>query len=761
MAGLLVILTLVARKGPAFDDHWSALAAGLPGWVLWVAQAVHVSTVASAAALILGVALVARGRWELARDLVLAGLLSTVLAGALTQLVDGRWPDLSFVISGDPATTYPAFFVAVVTAIQAAAAPHLSAPLRHLGWGLVAAGAVGSLAGNVSQPSDVVAAVLVGLVAADLIRLTLGTTAGLPSVERVREGLADIGVAMVDVAYADLQPIGSAILTGTTSAGTPAHIRVLGRDAWDARRWAQMWRFAWYEEDGPQQGHSRREQVEHEALTLLIAQRAGVNVPELLGVGLTSQEDAVIVADRPAQPLVDLPPDDLSDDLLAAMWEQVVLLHGSGISHGNANATSVWIDQGGQPLFAGFSKASLHATQQQKNQDIVEMLVSTMLIVGLDRALAAARASLGSDAVVDALPMMEPAALSASLRWEVLHRKVTVKALRKQVAAALGVEPPAVEQLRRVDPLKALLAVAGVFATYKIISALADVGFGTIAASVKTASLPTLLMALLVVQVTNLTDAMALVAISPKPVPVGVTTMEQSAISFVNVAVPTAAGRVALNIRFFQKFGISGVTSSSSSVIASFVGFLVQVLLLALTIVVGKGSIDLTSLQIGAGTVKLVVLALVVLAAGAGATVAIPSLRHRAMDKVRSPLRELRVALAAVRQPRNFLRSLAAATGSEVLYAMGIVLCVQALGGHIQLGEAIFINIVVTLLAGLSPIPGGIGVAEAGLAAGLKGVGVPGDTAVAAVLLYRMCSYYLPPIWGWFAMQWLTRHDYL
>ena len=89
------------------------------------------------------------------------------------------------------------------------------------------------------------------------------------------------------------------------------------------------------------------------------------------------------------------------------------------------------------------------------------------------------------------------------------------------------------------------------------------------------------------------------------------------------------------------------------------------------------------------------------------------------------------------------------------------MLCVQAVGGHLELGQAIFINIVVSVFAGLSPVPGGIGIAEAGLAAGLKGVGVPGDTAVAAVLLYRMCSYYLPPLWGWFAMQWLTKPDYL
>ena len=35
------------------------------------------------------------------------------------------------------------------------------------------------------------------------------------------------------------------------------------------------------------------------------------------------------------------------------------------------------------------------------------------------------------------------------------------------------------------------------------------------------------------------------------------------------------------------------------------------------------------------------------------------------------------------------------------------------------------------------------------------------EAALAAVLLYRMATYYLPPIWGFFAMQWLQRNRYL
>jgi hypothetical protein len=30
-----------------------------------------------------------------------------------------------------------------------------------------------------------------------------------------------------------------------------------------------------------------------------------------------------------------------------------------------------------------------------------------------------------------------------------------------------------------------------------------------------------------------------------------------------------------------------------------------------------------------------------------------------------------------------------------------------------------------------------------------------------AVIVYLLCSYYPPPIWGWVSLRWLTHHDYL
>ena len=50
---------------------------------------------------------------------------------------------------------------------------------------------------------------------------------------------------------------------------------------------------------------------------------------------------------------------------------------------------------------------------------------------------------------------------------------------------------------------------------------------------------------------------------------------------------------------------------------------------------------------------------------------------------------------------------------------------------------------------------------EAALTAGLIAIGVPEATAFAAAITTRLCTFYLPPIWGYLAMRWLRANDYL
>ena len=138
--GLLVVLLLVAGDGSSFDKAVLGFAADLPGWVLWLGQLGYVAGVLYTVSLLIGVGLVARHRLELLRDLLLAAGLAALLVVFFSWIADGRWPEIAFVDLDDTRETFPALFATTATAIQAAASPNLTAPMRKIGWTFVLAG---------------------------------------------------------------------------------------------------------------------------------------------------------------------------------------------------------------------------------------------------------------------------------------------------------------------------------------------------------------------------------------------------------------------------------------------------------------------------------------------------------------------------------------------------------------------------------------------------------------------------------------------
>jgi uncharacterized protein (TIRG00374 family) len=55
------------------------------------------------------------------------------------------------------------------------------------------------------------------------------------------------------------------------------------------------------------------------------------------------------------------------------------------------------------------------------------------------------------------------------------------------------------------------------------------------------------------------------------------------------------------------------------------------------------------------------------------------------------------------------------------------------------------------------PTPGGLGGVEAALSAGLVVLGLNPGIAVSSVLLFRLCTYWLPIPFGWASLNYLQR----
>ena len=98
---------------------------------------------------------------------------------------------------------------------------------------------------------------------------------------------------------------------------------------------------------------------------------------------------------------------------------------------------------------------------------------------------------------------------------------------------------------------------------------------------------------------------------------------------------------------------------------------------------------------------------------------------------------------------------------SVFFYALALGAVCLAFGVHLNLAELLFVFTGASVLSSLIPSPGGVGTAEASFAALLTATGVQQATAFAIALTLRLCTFYLPPIWGFASLRWLSRKGYV
>ena len=164
-------------------------------------------------------------------------------------------------------------------------------------------------------------------------------------------------------------------------------------------------------------------------------------------------------------------------------------------------------------------------------------------------------------------------------------------------------------------------------------------------------------------------NAVALSGLAPTQVPLSRLTVLQLAMSFVNLAMPATAGRVAVNIRFFQRSGVEPTTAVAIGAIDGFTGFLSQMILMGTVLLFGLGTLELNIDEtFSIDNVGALLLALaIVLAVVIAVVVLVPALRRRVVDTL-TKLREFLGPL--LRSPRRVATALGANLVAEFIYAL-------------------------------------------------------------------------------------------
>jgi len=270
------------------------------------------------------------------------------------------------------------------------------------------------------------------------------------------------------------------------------------------------------------------------------------------------------------------------------------------------------------------------------------------------------------------------------------------------------------------------------------------------------------LVGLVIAQVAPVMKAISTIGSVPVEHPFGPVYLLQLALAYVGIAVPTSAARIAMEVRFLQKQGMAAGAALGSGLIESLSGFAVEILLLGGLLLFTPQTLHFDLSAPSLPDWRKILVILVILAAVLGlAAIAAPRHRHQLVTWVRKFVEDGRHAFAGLDSPRRLLLLFGGNFGAILISAASIGVFARAMGTRVSFSDLIVIFITVSLLAGLLPVPGGIGVVGSGITFGLIAAGMPEEPAFAAAVLYRLATFYLPPVWGFFAFRWLERHGLL
>ena len=755
-AALLIVAASVgANTITSVEASVFSIVAALPDGLHGFFEVVY-RLAAVVAGVLVVTALVAR-RPRLLLTLVLAGGLGWAIGAALSSIVDitDALRDAGLDV-GSRHPDFPVVPLSASAAILLAARPYVTRPTRRMIGIVFWLSALAAVFLAEGLPVSVVATLAPGVGSAAAAHLACGSPGGTPSVDQVASSLRELGVATDGLR---LDPVQSWGRTNYLSDDDDRlAVEVVGRDSTDARLFAKLWRFVWYKDAGPTVSLRRGQQVEHEALVLLLAARSGARVPELVAVGVAGARDdaLLVVRDPPGAALSELG-DGVSDAMLDDAWANLADLHEADIAHGNLTASHVVVDRDGATGLIRFHQAETSAPEDHQALDDVQLLVTTADLVGVDRALAAAQRALGDDVLGARLPYLEPAALSGAVRGP--HRRPQGPrqgAPRDRLRTTRGGHPEA----RGAAPLLRGHGPPG----------------GGLRPRRLPAGRPTGRRGRDGRRLPGRRLGLGRGHRDHRPAPPALPVDRHARGGLRHPPTPPGRRRAVRQHLHRPRRGDGGQRHAGHPLLPEAgpapdrrrqlrrpqLPRRVRRPDRARDLRPDRDRVVVRAQQ---GRQRPPELGLWVLGAVVVVVVAAPRhpqdpppARDLVADQVHQAVDNVKGVLST---PRKALQLFGGNLVSQLLFAMALGAALHAYGESLPLLQLVVINSFASFVGGAAPVPGGMGVVEAGLIAGFTAAGIPQAEAVAATFTARMFTTYLPPIWGWFCFQWLRHHDYV
>ncbi|WP_162002593.1 lysylphosphatidylglycerol synthase transmembrane domain-containing protein [Streptomyces sp. CB01881] len=620
-------------------------------------------------------------------------------------------------------------------------------------------------------------------------RRVLGGPGPQTAVGRMLEALGSAGFRPNGIRHVTDAPDGTRWYHVPQEGGPPLDVRVIDRAQLASGSLPRLLRWLRFRPGVVERGpRTPRQVVERAAVVAAAVAGSGVPAPQLLATVESGTGMVLLVYEQvEGRTLDQLADAEIDDELQARFWRSVALLHDRRIAHRGLAGSSLLINHQGVVVLAGFGGTALAADDLVLGLDIAQLLTVLALRVGPERAVAAAAGALGEERVAAAVPLLQPAGLSRTLRADL---RLFNGGRRGELLAGLGLTsggpagqagavgadgaagegraagnllaairgrvlelvpgaPASPARLSRVRLRTVLTVAVGGCAVYYLLT-----GFPLARIDVTATDTRWLAYALLAALLSHPVAAMGLSGFVPERLPFGRVLLAQLAGSFVKLVAPVQLAGVTLAVRFLQKSGVRPVLAVASVGLSQLALGTCRMLLLLVFgamsgIAVPGHLVSARAVAIGLPTVAIPVLLVAV----------VSPVRRRAVALVRRPLSGVAPRLLdLLRQPDRLVTGLAGHLLLTVTYVLCLAASLRAFGGSGGIPTVAVAFLTAHAVGSVVPTPGGIGAVETALIGTLTGLAqVPAEIATPSVLLYRVLVFWLPALPGWICFGYLQR----
>lgn len=703
--------------------------------------------------------------WRRLFRLIGMQFLATNLAALTVMIIESRYSDRLGVLDDSHSLNrgwianvgFPtSAAVAAAAAFVTVAAPWLSKKWRRATWLVMLVLVLLRIVGSGEPPIDIVVALAMGVVSGSLILLVFGSPIPYQRASELIAALRVAGMTPDVIARASGRDATACFLVDTVDPQSRLFVKVRTPVDRSGDLLNRLWDFVRLRSSELKLPFSSlKRRAEHEAYAASVARDRGVSTPDVAALGETDSGSVFLAyLEVDAVPLAQVDPGELTRPVLNQLWSQLGLLRTARIAHRNLSLLNILIGNNGDLTIIDFDRAEVAADDRDFARDLAGLLVSVAARIGVDDTVSSAVEVLGPEVVAECLPQLQPLALAPDVRRLVNKQKSLIDELAAAARGATGAPEIELEKLERIKIRTVLMILAGSLAFYSLLPQLANID--QTADAVRTANLwwlPAVLAGSALTYVFATVSALGAYSMS---LPVLATMRSQLASSFTALVAPANAGGLALGVRFLQKAGFKTSAASSAVGLNAVAGVVVHVGLL-FAFVSWTGQVGVGNFELPSASRTLVVIAVVL--ALCGGLLLIRPIRHRVIGPIVGVLKSAGGHLGTVfTDPVRVLALFGGSLMVTLTYAATLAFSVAAFGGGISIPAICTAFLVAVTIATVAPTPGGIGAIEAAMIATLAGFGMDHGPAVGAVLTFRLGTFWLPILPGWYTFVWMERH---